>query len=177
MAVKYFLLPVLGHVDERPGDSAFRYESCPTCGRQRRVQKSDLDLRVIDPPMPKVTTTLEGDLLVPPNVVNSLKNLGADIEAREVKGPGQEDFRQVIPLCSVEPASESLLEPRQPCPECGGVTRFRMSVNAPLAITRPNGAFVHVVGAPTMVVFSEDVLELLQEVDLSFYGRPVKVID
>ena len=176
--MNHYLLPVIGHLDEAEGSSAFSYENCPNCGSPRRVQHRDLRLRVVDSPAPRVTTTMAGDLLVPAEAIPRLEALGAAIDTRPARldGDNESNWVQVIPRASVVLSVGSLRGPGVRCDLCGGVARVQFGDYPPLRLAPTPGSpppIARIEGAPSMLVLSEVVLDLLQDFGPRLEARPM----
>ena len=130
-------------------------------------------LSIINYPVPKVTTTVEGDIIIPPKVFEALKSYGANIDFRPVDIENNKtDWVQGIPNSTLELTPDSLRSERVPCSECGGITKIRISKYPPLKIKMPKEgeipSFANIIGVPTMVVFSQGIYNVLKNDFLSF---------
>lgn len=174
--MKYYLLPILGQVEEEAG-SAFRYESCGECGNSYRKQERDMALQVLQRPVSAFSTTMDGDLIANRQVAEKILRVETSVSLRSVSIADVEgSWFQVVPLECVELSEVSLRSPREYCPKCGGVARVQFGDHPPLVIVGKEGKLPHfarLCGAPLMTVFSSRVREIFGAVNPDFSAPEV----
>jgi len=177
--MRYYLLPVMGQVEES-GVSAFRYVTCRQCGNSFRRQEGDMVLKTVQP-VGAFSTTMDGDLIALQEVAEGILEAESSVKLRPISLDGAEGtWFQVIPLACFELSASSLRSPREHCSDCGGVARVQFGDYPPLVITRGEGdlpLLAYVCGAPLMTVFSSQILDILSDADSTFAAAEVRLGD